>query len=89
MPSKSRPRFTFIYVNNFLKTKIFSGKSLMIGGSNEIERNSKISSDLSSILIDNLPIWTQLVKIPKKKLHYYLIGRKRLKKLFQKLFIRC
>lgn len=58
-----------IYVNNFPKTKIFSGKSLMIGGSNEIERKSKISSgDLSSILIDNLPIWTQLISTPKKEI---------------------
>ena len=40
----------------------------MIGGSNEIERKSKISSgDLSSILIDNLPIWTQLISTPKKE----------------------
>ena len=58
-----------IYINNFPKTKIFSGKSLMIGGSNEIERKSKISSgDLSSILIDNLPIWTQLISTPKKEI---------------------
>ena len=41
----------------------------MIGGSSEIERKSKISSgDLSSILIDNLPIWTQLISTPKKEI---------------------
>ena len=57
-----------IYVNQFPETKIFSGKNLMIGGSNELEKNSKIIiGDLSSILIDNLPIWTQLIRTPKKK----------------------
>ena len=58
-----------IYVNQFPETKIFSGKNLMIGGSNELEKNSKIIiGDLSSILIDNLPIWTQLIRTPKKKI---------------------
>jgi len=58
-----------IYVNQFPETKIFSGKSLMIGGSNELEKNSKIlTGDLSSILIDNLPIWTQLISTPKKEI---------------------
>ena len=58
-----------IYVNQFPKTKIFSGKSLMIGGSNELEKSSKmLIGDLSSILIDNLPIWTQLISTPKKEI---------------------
>jgi len=58
-----------IYVNEFPNTKIFSGKSLMIGGSNKLEKNSKIlTGDLSSILIDNLPIWTQLISTPKREI---------------------
>ena len=59
-----------MYVNQFPKSKIFSGKSLMIGGSNELEKNSKIlTGDLSSILIENLPIWTQFISTPQKKQH--------------------
>ena len=35
-----------IYINNFPKTKIFSGKSLMIGGSNEIEEKVKYHQEI-------------------------------------------
>ncbi|OUV54705.1 MAG: hypothetical protein CBC73_03990 [Flavobacteriales bacterium TMED113] len=54
-----------IYINLFPDSKIFNGKSLMVGGSKSLgkERNY-IVGDLSSILISNLPIWTTFMRTP-------------------------
>jgi len=75
-----------IYVNQFPNTRIFSGKSLMIGGSNELEKNSKIlSGDLSSILIDNLPFWTKLISTPTKKIALISNWEKKIEKMIPKI----
>jgi len=75
-----------IYVNQFPKTKIFSGKSLMIGGSNEIEKNTKIlTGDLSSILIENLPIWAQIISTPQKKIALMANWEEKLEKMVSKI----
>ena len=75
-----------IYVNQFPETKIFSGKNLMIGGSNELEKNSKIiTGDLSSILIDNLPVWTQLIRTPKKEIALMPNWEKKIEKMISEI----
>ena len=75
-----------IYVNQFPETKIFSGKNLMIGGSNELEKNSKIiTGDLSSILIDNLPVWTQLIRTPKKEIALMSNWEKKIEKMISEI----
>ncbi len=75
-----------IYVNLFPKTKIFSGKSLMIGGSNELEKNSNIiTGDLSSILINNLPIWTQQISTPKKEIALLSNWEKKIEKMIPEI----
>tara|TARA_B100001750_G_C15494488_1_gene593302 strand:- start:639 stop:2132 length:1494 start_codon:yes stop_codon:yes gene_type:complete len=53
-----------IYCNNYINSKIFEGKGVMIGGS-FVEKNI---GDLSAILIDNMPPWAQLHKTPNKKI---------------------
>lgn len=60
-----------VYCNNVPDTKLFTGKSLAMGGSRKItkEKNYKYSiGDLSAIVIQNLPWWAEHVRVPKKKL---------------------
>ncbi len=58
-----------IYVNNYPDTKIFSGKNLAIGGSQQInqmdENAESYFGDVSAVLMKNLPFWAQLSRTPK------------------------
>ncbi len=58
------------YTNNFPETDIFKGKSLTLGGSNKINNisNDSYFGDLSAILIENIPFWTNLIRSPKKEI---------------------
>ena len=55
-----------IYCHNYPETKLFSGKGLMIGGSRKIDpiNETSYSGDLSAILINELPLWTQWFRTP-------------------------
>lgn len=57
-----------IYVNNNTETKLFSGKCLAIGGSQQVNQFSdKLNSyygDVSAVIIKNLPLWTHFVRVP-------------------------
>lgn len=57
-----------IYVNNFPDTKIFSGKSLGIGGSlqenNFDPTHSSHFGDVSAVIMQNLPVWAQFLRTP-------------------------
>lgn len=58
-----------LYVNNFPDTTLFDGKGLGIGGSHnisEINNASFYDGDLSALLIQNLPTWAELIRVPKK-----------------------
>jgi len=59
-----------IYTNNFPDTNIFSGKSLTLGGSSRINniRNDSYFGDLSAILIENTPFWTNFIRAPKQEI---------------------
>ena len=52
------------------ETKIFSGKSLTLGGSNRINQfnNDSLYGDLSAILIENAPFWVEIIRTPKSKI---------------------
>jgi len=52
-----------IYCYNNPETKIFSGKGLMLGGS-QIKKNGYIEGDLSAILLDNFPFWVNIHRTP-------------------------
>jgi len=55
-----------LYVDKHPETKLFTGKTLSLGGSkrqDELNPNN-YCGDLSAILIDNLPFWAQFVRIP-------------------------
>lgn len=55
-----------IYCHNKPENKIFTGKSVVIGGSSQINNFSPDSyyGDLSSILIRNLPFWAEFKRTP-------------------------
>ena len=54
-----------LYLNNNENSSIFSGKSLRLGGSRKIyENNNHYFGDLSAILIDNLPVWAEIISTP-------------------------
>ena len=58
-----------IYLNNNENSNMFLGKSLRLGGSRKIyENNDNYFGDLSAILIDNLPIWAELISTPNNEI---------------------
>jgi len=57
-----------LYINNYPTTKIFTGKALSIGGSNQVNpldcnKNSQYG-DISAVIIQNLPLWAQFSRTP-------------------------
>ena len=58
-----------LYLNNNEGSNMFLGKSLRLGGSRKIyENNDNYFGDLSAILIDNLPIWAELISTPNNEI---------------------
>lgn len=57
-----------IYVNNYPESRMFTGKSLVIGGSqqiNQMDQNGKSRyGDVSAVILKNLPLWAQYVRTP-------------------------
>lgn len=54
-----------IYLNNNQNAQLFTGKSLRLGGSQEIYKNNKtVFGDLSALLIDNMPFWASYSSTP-------------------------
>lgn len=59
-----------MYVSSHPKSEIYSGKTLTIGGSSEINQYNSDAyyGDLSAIIIKNLPFWVQIKRIPSKEI---------------------
>ncbi|TFH33574.1 MAG: GH3 auxin-responsive promoter family protein [Bacteroidia bacterium] len=59
-----------IYTSMNPESKIFSGKGLTLGGSHRINNfsNDSLYGDLSAILIENMPLWADLLRSPKTKI---------------------
>lgn len=57
-----------LYCNNNPDTKIFTGKGLGVGGSqqvNKLNKNAKSNyGDVSAVIMKNLPLWVKLAKTP-------------------------
>jgi hypothetical protein len=57
-----------LYINNYPDTKLFTGKSLSIGGSlgkNPVDPKSPIQvGDISAVIMENLPLWVQFARTP-------------------------
>lgn len=59
-----------LYCNNYPNHSFFSGKGLALGGSHSIrEINNKeyYVGDLSAIIIQNLPFWVEINRVPKRR----------------------
>jgi hypothetical protein len=59
-----------IYTMQRPSTRIFSGKSLTLGGSHKMNQfsNASMYGDLSAILIENAPSWVEIIRTPKQKI---------------------
>ena len=58
-----------LYINNNPSSNLFAGKSLRLGGSRKLyENNNNYFGDLSAILIDNLPIWAEMISTPNNQI---------------------
>ncbi len=66
-------------------SKMFTGRGLVLGGSSEINKSNppSYSGDLSSIIIDNLPIWAELHRTPSKKVALMREWEEKLDKMAQ------
>ncbi len=55
-----------IYCQNNPETNMFSGKGLVMGGSHQVNKLNKDTyyGDVSAVIINNLPFWSQLIKTP-------------------------
>lgn len=55
-----------MYCNNRPDAKMFTGKSLVLGGSHQINQLSPDSfyGDLSAVIIKNLPFWAEMLRTP-------------------------
>lgn len=57
-----------LYCNNYPDTKMFSGKGLTIGGSQQINQfdtnEESFYGDVSAVIMSNLPYWAQLIRTP-------------------------
>ncbi len=57
-----------LYINNNPNTKLFTGKSLRLGGSAAVyENNDSYFGDLSAIIIENMPFWADFSSAPKQE----------------------
>lgn len=56
-----------LYFSQRKKTKMYTGKSLILGGSSEVNHlrgDNSYTGDLSAIIINNLPLWVELRRTP-------------------------
>ena len=58
-----------IYLNNNENSKLFTGKSLRLGGSKKLQKQHNIAvGDLSAIIIDNMPFWAEFSSTPSNEI---------------------
>ena len=55
-----------LYIKNYPETKVLKGKTLTLGGSHRINNfsNKSYYGDLSAIIIENVPFWTDFIRTP-------------------------
>lgn len=57
-----------LYVRNNPQTNFYRGKGLTLGGSHQVEKQYGVSreGDLSAILLQNEPLWVDMVRLPSR-----------------------
>lgn len=60
-----------LYCNQVDDTQVFTGKTIMLGGSSQVNAGHRgtRSGDLSAIIVDNLPFWIDRYRLPGKDVH--------------------
>lgn len=55
-----------LYIKNYPETKVLKGKTLTLGGSHRVNNfsNNSYYGDLSAIIIENVPFWTDFIRTP-------------------------
>ncbi|MDP4638084.1 MAG: GH3 auxin-responsive promoter family protein [Crocinitomicaceae bacterium] len=73
------------YYANHSKRKLYNAKHLIIGGSGKIDQSEDgiFIGDLSAIIINNLPTWTELRRTPKKDIALLENWEEKLEKMAQ------
>ena len=68
------------YHLNVPNRKLYSKKHLILGGSNSLQNIDQhaIVADLSAIIIDNLPLWTEFRRVPEKQIVLHADWEKKL-----------
>lgn len=58
-----------IYAGLYPDTGLYKGKGLTLGGSHQVSNfsNNSLYGDLSAILIENAPVWSELIRTPPAK----------------------
>jgi hypothetical protein len=72
-----------LYFSNNPNSRLYSGKGLTLGGSQQINKinNKSFYGDLSAILIDNMPFWTYFVKTPSQDIALIAEWEEKLEKI--------
>lgn len=56
-----------VYYNQFPQSKVFAGKSLIVGGSLTDNFSGAQAGDLSAVLIHRMPEWLQFFRVPSRE----------------------
>jgi hypothetical protein len=74
-----------IYFNNHPNSKMFTGKGLAIGGSQQINQfdtnSNSYYGDVSAVILSNLPFWAQLARTPKLEIALMSEWEKKIEKM--------
>jgi len=72
-----------VYFSNHPESRLYSGKGLTLGGSQQINKinNKSFYGDLSAILIGNAPFWTNFVKTPRQDIALMAEWEEKLEKI--------
>lgn len=74
-----------VYLSTHAESRLFTGKCLTLGGSRKISQlnSESLTGDLSAIMIDNSPFWSQFVKTPAPRIALLDEWEEKLEKITQ------
>lgn len=74
-----------IYLNNYPNSAVLSGKALTLGGSHKVHNynNNCYYGDLSAILIENIPFWTDFYRTPSTEISLLEEFQEKIEKIIQ------
>lgn len=74
-----------LYLKNYPESGILSGKSLTLGGSHKINNfnNNSYYGDLSAIIIENIPFWTEFYRTPSTEISLIEEFEEKIEKIIQ------